>query len=134
MDIFQFGGTIRNIENLHTVEPVLSGLFVFSSICIERSFVKRNQSNKTKNNLSSKILACFIAFKNTRHYPWMTALYRSELWWNISFNIKINESLKRSVDQSALWANSWIDTWITWFLGLCLMLSGLGNFVIDCHI
>ena len=34
-------------------------------------------------------------------------------------------------NQSALWANSWIDTW---FFRLCLMLSGLGNFVIDCHI
>ena len=33
--------------------------------------------------------------------------------------------------QSALWANSWIDTW---FFGLYLMLSGLGNFVVDCHI
>ena len=34
-------------------------------------------------------------------------------------------------NQSALWANSWINTW---FFGLCLMLSGLGNFVVDCHI
>ena len=34
-------------------------------------------------------------------------------------------------NQSALWANSWIDTWFFW---LCLMLSGLGNFVVDCHI
>ena len=37
-------------------------------------------------------------------------------------------------NQSALWANSWIDRWPTWFFGLCLMLSGLGNFVVDCHI
>ena len=37
----------------------------------------------------------------------------------------------KSTDQSALWANSWIDTW---FFVLCLMLSGLGNFVVDCHI
>ena len=34
-------------------------------------------------------------------------------------------------NQSVLWANSWINTW---FFGLCLMLSGLGNFVVDCHI
>ena len=34
-------------------------------------------------------------------------------------------------NQSALWANSWIDTWI---FRLCLMLSGSGNFVVDCHI
>ena len=34
-------------------------------------------------------------------------------------------------NQSALWANSWIDTWFFW---LFLMLSGLGNFVVDCHI
>ena len=37
-------------------------------------------------------------------------------------------------NQRALWANSWIDRWLTWFFGLCLMLSGLGNFVVDCHI
>ena len=36
--------------------------------------------------------------------------------------------------QSALWANSWIDRRPTWFFGLCLMLSGLRNFVVDCHI
>ena len=35
------------------------------------------------------------------------------------------------LNQSALWANSSIDTW---FFGLCLMLSGLGNFVVDCRI
>ena len=35
---------------------------------------------------------------------------------------------------NTLWANSWIDRWLTWFFGLCLMLSGLGNFVFDCHI
>ena len=37
-------------------------------------------------------------------------------------------------NQSALWANSWMDRWLTWFFGLSLMLSGLGNFVVDCHI
>ena len=39
--------------------------------------------------------------------------------------------LGEEINQSALWANSWIDRWL---FGLCLMLSGLGNFVVDCHI
>ena len=39
-----------------------------------------------------------------------------------------------SSNQSALWANSWIDRWLIWFFGLCLIFSGLGNFLVDCHI
>ena len=44
-------------------------------------------------------------------------------WQNFMFEVIKN--------QSALWANSWIDIW---FFRLCLMLSGLGNFVVDCHV
>ena len=44
------------------------------------------------------------------------------------------DPLMRNRNQSALWANSWIDRLLTWFFRLCLMLSGLGNFEVDCHI
>ena len=47
---------------------------------------------------------------------------------------KVRHVLFTSLNQSALWANSWIDRWLTWFFGLCLKLSGLGNFVVYCHI
>ena len=47
-----------------------------------------------------------------------------------AFNLRLNNH-RNHINHSALWANSWIDTW---FFGLCLMLSGLGNFVVDCRI
>ena len=60
-------------------------------------------------------------------------MFRSFRWISgvLGFKMIILKLNKLNSNQSALWANSWIDTW---FFRLCLMLSGLGNFVVDCHI
>ena len=51
-----------------------------------------------------------------------------------SYRKLTSKNKQKEQNQSALWANSWIDKWLTWYFGLCLMLSSLGNFVVDCHI
>ena len=54
-------------------------------------------------------------------------------WQTITKSLKcrktvehLQTALTNQSNQSALWANSWIDNW---FFRLCLMLSGLGNWL-----
>ena len=75
------------------------------------------------------------ATKRIRLTPWNLRIFQcKERWgvaWNKSYSHDIKQKQKNKQNQSALWANLWIDTW---FFGLRLILSGLGNFVVDCLI